>query len=102
MTDEREKSREEWEREFRDVQRGVTPGEWIRSDQIMAQKLSASPAPIRDASHLIALVVGAALLVFAVAIFQGDNPNKLALGSAILTAGCGLCVAAFRWKRKRD
>jgi len=98
--DQQEKSRGKWERELREVQHGVTPGEWLRADQIMAQKLSASPAPIRDASHLIALLVSAALLVFGIVILQGDNPYKLALGLTALIAGCCLGIAAFRWKRK--
>ena len=98
--DQPEKSHEKWEREFREVQHAVTPGEWLRADQIMAQKLSASPAPIRDASHLIAFLVSAVLLVFGVVIFQGDNPHKLAFGLTALIAGCCLGIAAFRWKRK--
>jgi len=98
--DKRKKSREEWEREFREVQQGVTPGEWLRADQIVAQKLSDSPAPIRDASHLIALLVSAVLLVVGVVIFQGDNPHKLELGLTAPIAGCCLGIAAFRGKRK--
>jgi hypothetical protein len=98
--DEPEKSREKWERELREVQHGVTPGEWLRADQIMAQKLSASPAPIRDASHLIALLVSAVLVVFGIVILQGDNSYKLALRLTALIAACCLGIAAFRWKRK--
>jgi hypothetical protein len=97
---EREKSREEWEREFTDVQRGVTPGEWLRADQIMARKLSASPAPIPDFAHLVRAVLSGVLLALAIAIFSSNIPHKMWFGLAALVAGCCLGTTAFQRKRK--
>jgi len=96
--DRREKSREEWEREFTEDQYNILPADGSRVGHIMAKR-STSPAPIRDASHLIALLVSGLLLGFCVVIFQGDNPHKIALGLAALIAGCCLGLATFRWKR---
>jgi hypothetical protein len=40
--DDQEESREEWEKELIDSQRGVTPAEGLRAGQIFAKKLSAT------------------------------------------------------------
>jgi hypothetical protein len=97
----REESREEWEKEFRDVQRNVTPGDDLRSAQIIAKKLSASPAPIQDFPHLVRLLLSGILLVIGFVVFSSDIPHKAALGVSALAASCCLGVAAFRWPRKR-
>jgi len=98
--DEREESREEWEREFREVQYSVTPADGLRAGQIIAKKLSVSPAPIKDSRHFIRFLLSAVLLGIGLAIFYTDIPYKVALGLATLIAGCGLGFATFRWKRK--
>jgi hypothetical protein len=52
-----EESREESEKEIIDVQHGVTFPEGLRRAQIVAKKLSSSPAPISDFAHLVRLVL---------------------------------------------
>jgi hypothetical protein len=99
--DNREQSRQEWEQELRDVQRNVTPGDDLRSAQIIAKNLSASPAPIPDFPHLVRLLLSGVLLVIGFAAFSSDIPHKFALGVAALAASCCLGLAAFRWPRKR-
>jgi len=97
----REDSREEWEKELIDVQHSVTFPEELRSAQIIAKKLSASPAPIKDLSHLVRLFICGILLVVGFVVFSSDIPHKIALGVAALAASCFLGVTAFRWPRKR-
>jgi hypothetical protein len=94
-------SREEWEKELRDVQRNVTPGDDLRSAQIIAKNLSASPAPIQDFAHLLRLLLSCILLVMGFGVFSSNIPHKTALGIAALAASCCLGVSAFRWPRKR-
>ena len=97
--DERDKSREKWEREFIEDQYNILPADGSRVGHIMAKR-STSPAPIQDFAHLIGFLFSAMLLVVAVVIFSADIPYKAALGSATLVAACCLGVATFRWKRK--
>jgi hypothetical protein len=99
--DNREQSRQEWEQELRDVQRNVTPGDDLRSAQIIAKNLSASPAPILDFPHLVRLLLSGVLLVIGFVAFSSDIPHKVAFGVAALAASCCLGLAAFRWPRKR-
>jgi hypothetical protein len=94
--------REEWEKEFREVQRNVTPGDELRSAQIIARRFSASPAPIADFAHLLRLVLSGILPVVGFVVFSSDIPHEIALGVAVLAASCCLGVAAFRWPRKHD
>lgn len=96
----REESREEWESEFREVQSNVTPGDELRSAQIIAKKLSISPAPIPDFSHLVRLLLSGVLLVVGFIAFSANIPHNTALGVAVLAAACFLGVSAFRWPRK--
>jgi len=67
--DDREESREEWEKELIDVQLGVTFADELRQAQIITKKLSASPAPIPDFTHLVMLLLGGTFLVGGVLIF---------------------------------
>ena len=94
-------SREEWEKELRDVQRNVTPGDDLRSAQIIARNLSATPAPIQDFAHLLMLLLGCILLVMSFGVFFSNIPHKTALGIAVLAASCCLGVSTFRWPHKR-
>ncbi len=96
----REDSREEWEKEIVDVQHSVTFPEELRSAQIIAKKLSASPAPIQDFSHLVRLFISGILLVVGFVVFSSDSPHKIALGVAALAGSCCLGAAAFRSPRK--
>jgi hypothetical protein len=95
-----EESREEWEKEIIDVQHSVTFPEALRSAQIIAKKLSASPAPISDFAHLVRLLLSGILLVIGFVVLSSDIPHKTAFGVVILTAGCCLGIAAFRWPRQ--
>jgi hypothetical protein len=97
----REESREEWEKEIIDVQHSLTFPEEMRSAQIIAKKLSTSPAPISDFAHLLRLLLSAILLIGGFVVFSSEVPHKVALGVASLAASCCLGVAAFRWPRKR-
>jgi hypothetical protein len=90
--DERERSREQWERELREDQYNILPADGSRVGHIMAKR-SASPAPIRDFTHLIGFLVSAVLLGIGREIFYADIPQKVPLGLAFLIAGCGLGVA---------
>jgi hypothetical protein len=96
-----EESREEWEKEIIDVQHSVTFPEELRSAQIIAKNLSASPAPIQDFSHLVRLFLSGILLVVGFVVFSSDIPHKIALGVAAMAASCFLGSTAFRWARKR-
>ena len=102
MLDDQEQSREEWEKEFVDVQRHHTFADGLRSSQIVAKKLSATPAPIPDFAHLIRLLLGGILLVIGFIAFSADMPHNTALGVAILAAACCLGATAFRWTSKRE
>jgi hypothetical protein len=97
--EDREESREEWEKELVDVQRGITFDEGLRRAQIITKKLSDTPAPIPDFAHLIMLLLCGALVVVAFFVFSSDIRYKTELGVAVLTAGCCLGVAAFRRPR---
>ena len=98
MTEREEQSREQWEKEFADVQRNVTPADDLRAGQIIAKKLSASPAPIADLPHLIRYLLCGVLLVVGFLILSSATPHKLWLGLATLIAGLCLGATAFRWK----
>jgi hypothetical protein len=100
--DGQEQSREEWEKEFIDVQRHYTFADGLRSSQIVARKLSATPAPISDFAHLVRLLLSGILLAIGFVAFSGDIPYNTALGIAILIAGCCLGATAFRWTSKRE
>jgi hypothetical protein len=97
----REESREEWEKELIDVQRGITFDEGLRRAQIITKKLSATPAPIPDFARLVMLLLTGAFLVVAFLIFSSDVSHKSALGVAALAVTCCLGVAAFRRRRKQ-
>ncbi|MFZ0481288.1 MAG: hypothetical protein WAL71_19265 [Terriglobales bacterium] len=101
MTDRQGQSREEWEQQFIDVQHSLGPAEGLRASQIIAKKLSASPAPIRDFAHLVRLPLSGIFLVGAFLVFSSDISHKTALGLAALAAGCWVGVAAFRWPHKQ-
>jgi Na+/H+ antiporter NhaD/arsenite permease-like protein len=95
-------SREEWEKEIIDVQYSVTFPEELRSAQIIAKKLSASPAPISDFAHLVRLLLCGILLVIGFVAFSTDVPHNRALGIAALAAACCLGATAFRWTSKHQ
>ena len=99
--DQREKSREEWEREFREDQLNIIPADGSRAGHIMAKR-SATPAPIPDLAHLVRGLISGALLAIAVAVLSSNTPHNVTLGAATLIAGCCLGITAFRWKRKSD
>jgi len=99
--DRREKSREEWEREFREDQYNIVPADGSRVGHIMAKR-SSTPAPIPDFAHLIRGLLSGALLATAVAVLSSDTPHRVTIGSATLIAGCCLGITAFRLKRKSD
>ena len=97
----REESREEWEKEFSDIQHGVTPADGLRAGQIIAKRLSASPAPILDFAHLVRLLLSGVFLACGFFVCSSDIPHKTALGVVVLATGCCLGVSSFRWPRKR-
>ena len=97
-----EESRDAWEKEIIDVQHSLTFPEGLRSAQIIAKKLSTSPAPIQDFSHLLRLFISGILLVVGFVVFSSDIPHKIALGVAALVASCFLGGTAFRWPRRHD
>lgn len=99
--DDHEESREEWEKEFVDVQRHYTFADGLRSSQIIAKKLSATPAPIPDFAHLVRLLLSVVLLAGGFLIFSSHIPHNTVLGLAVLAAGCFLAISAFRWFHKR-
>jgi len=96
-----DESREEWEKELIDVQRGITFDQGRRRAEIITRKLSATPAPIADFAHLVMLLFSAALLVVAFVVFSSDSLHKTRLSIAIVAASCGLVVGAVRWRRKQ-
>jgi hypothetical protein len=96
-----EESRKEWEKEFIDVQRHYTFADGLRSSQIVAKKLSATPAPIKDFSHLIRLLLTGILLVMGFVVISSDIPHKTFLGLTVLVASCCLGITAFRRADKR-
>jgi hypothetical protein len=95
-----EQSREEWEKELSDVQRNVTPGDDLRSAQIIAKRLSASPAPIADFAHLVTLLISGALLVGAYLVLSSELSHRMVIGLAVLAASVCLGIAAF-WRRNK-
>lgn len=95
-----EQSREEWEREFIEVQHSLGPAQGLRASQIIAKKLSASPAPIADVFHLIRLILSGVLLVIGILVFSSNIPYKQWVGSATLVGACYIGIAAFRGKNK--
>jgi hypothetical protein len=96
-----EESREGWEKEIIDVQRSVTFPEGLRRAQIIAKKLSTSPAPISDFSLLVRFLLSGILLVIGFAAFSADVPHNTTLGVAALAAACCLGASAFPWPRSR-
>ena len=102
MTDRQGQSREEWEQEFIDVQHSLGPAEGLRASQIIAKKLSVSPAPIPDFAHLVRLLLSGMFLAGAFLIFSSDTSYKTALGLAALAAACYLGITAFRSPRRRE
>jgi hypothetical protein len=99
--DHREKSREEWEREFREDQYNIIPADGSRIGHIMAKR-SSSPAPIPDFSHLIRGLVSGLLIAVAIATLSSNTPHKIWLSLALLTAGICLGITAFRLKQKSN
>jgi hypothetical protein len=95
-----EESREDWEKEFVDVQRHYTFADGLRSSQFVAKKLSGTPAPIPDFAHLVRLLLGGVLLAGALLIFSSDIPHNTVLGLALLATSCFLGISAFRWLHK--
>ena len=81
-----EESREKWEQELADVQRTVTFDQGLRSVQIIAKKLSVTPAPIPDFAHLLRYLLSGVFLVAACLVFSSELPHKMMIGSAILAA----------------
>jgi hypothetical protein len=99
--DQKEKSREKWEREFIEDQYNIIPADGSRVGHIMAKR-SPTTAPIPDLAHLVRLLLGGILLVIGfLLLFSSDIPHKAALGVAVLAASCFLGVTAFRWPHKR-
>jgi hypothetical protein len=96
-----EESREDWEKEFVDVQRHYTFDDAMRSNQIIAKKLSATPAPVTDFAHLVRLLLSGVLLVSGFLMFSFDIPHNTVVGLAVLAASCLLGISAFRWPQKR-
>jgi hypothetical protein len=107
--DEHEKSREElksecreeWEKEIRDVQYGLTFPDGLRQLQIISKGASASPAPIPDFAHFVRLLISPVFLATGVLAFSSDIPYKTPIGVAALIAGCFLVFSAFRWPGRR-
>lgn len=96
-----EESREEWEQELIDVQRGVTFDAGLRRAQIITKKFSATPAPIPDFAHLVMLILSGAFLVVAFELFSSSVHHKTLFSILALTASCCLGIAAFQRFRKR-
>ena len=94
-------SREEWEKELVDVQHGLTFEEGRRSAQIVAKKLSATPAPIPDFAHLLMLLFSGAFFAATFLLFRTDIPHKTLLGFVALSISISLGIAAFRRSRNR-
>ena len=99
--DQREKSREEWEREFREDQYNITPADGSLIGHIMAKR-STSHGPIPDASHLIRGLFGGVVIAVAVGIFSSNTRYKIWIGLAALIAGCCLGITAFRLEQKSN
>lgn len=98
--DQREKSREKWEREFIQDQYNILPADGSRVGHIMAKR-SSTPAPIPDFAHFVRGLVSGAIIAIAVTILSSNSPHKVSLGLTALTAGCCLGATAFRWSRKQ-
>ncbi len=97
-----EEFRKDWKKEIIDVQHSLTFPEELRSAQIIAKKLSFTPAPIPDFPHLIRGILGGVLLATAFGLFWSDTPHKIWLGMGTLAAACYLGITAFRLKQKRN
>ena len=97
-----EESREDWEKEFIDVQRHYTFADGLRSSQIIAKKLSATPAPIPDFAHLVRLLLGGVFLACGFFLFSSDIQHKTLLGLAALASSCCFGVSAFRHPHKHE
>ena len=97
---ESEGSREEWERELVDVQRGITPAEGLRRSQILTKKLGATPAPITDFAHLLKFFFGVAFLVISFLAFSSGIRYGHAFAGFAFIVGCYLAVAAVQGNRK--
>jgi hypothetical protein len=84
----REESREEWEQEIKDVQRGVTFPEGLRRAQIISKRLSATPAPIPDFVHFLRFLLSGVFLGIGFLVLSSDIPHNKLLGLAVVIAGC--------------
>ncbi len=96
----REDSREAWEQELVDAQRGITFEEGRRRSEIITKKLSASSAPIADFAHLLMLLFASVFFAVAFLIFSSEMVHNIAVGLVVLAAGLTLLVAAF-WRTRR-
>ena len=98
--DKREKSRAQWESEFREDQYNIIPADGSRVGHIMAKR-SATPAPIPDFAHLLRYLLSGVFLAGACFVFSSNIPHKIMIGAATLAASCGLGIAAFKLPSKQ-
>jgi hypothetical protein len=99
--DKREKSRAQWESDFREDQYNIIPADGSRVGHIIAKR-SASPAPIPDFAHLVRYLLSGVFLVGACLVYSSELPHKVAIGSAILIASCGFGGSAFKLNSKKN
>jgi len=99
--DRQEKSRQEWEREFSEVQHNITPAEGLRAGQIIARRAAGTSAHIPDLPHFVSFLLSGVFLGVGLVVFCSDIPHKIAVGIGALFVGCWLATAALRSKRKR-
>jgi hypothetical protein len=95
-----EESREDWERELVDLQRGITPAEGLRRSQILTKKLSATPAPIVDLAHLLKFLFGVVFFVISFLAFSSGIRYGSAFAGLAFIVGCYLAIAAVQGHRK--
>lgn len=91
-------SREQWEQDVRDVQRGVLPDEEIRQLQILSRRVPPGTALLKTARQLRDLLIGLFLFGFGVlatvaSILQRETYPAIA--NVGVGAGILLCVLAF-------
>jgi hypothetical protein len=96
--DKQEQSRQEWEKEIREVQGNITPDGEFRAAHYIAKKSSSGPIP--DVAHLVRLVLGCTLVALGIRAFSSEIPHSAAIGVAVLAAGVCLGFTGFRWTRK--
>ena len=96
-----EESRKEWERELIDVQHGVTFDQRLRRGEIIAKKLSSTPAPIPDFAHLLMLLLSGEFLTATFLLLSIDIQHKAVLSLVALGISICLGIAAFRRARNR-